>query len=246
MSLKKFKVLVVAIALAFGLVACAAPQGEIEAQEPDKETTKPAEEKPAEESPEPEAPEVQELVVVNSAFGQASYDPTSWWYVAIMENPNPAHVFSFAEIDVEAYGADGVLLDTGTDYVEILPGQFAVTGTFINVGSNVIDRIEVRGPTADAAAPAPKEGVGTFTVTDLVPVTDDYSTTVGGNLTATFAEEQELVNVVVVASNPAGAIIGAEMTYVERMPADGTPVRFEARFFDPLPADTVYTAYARL
>ncbi|WP_199422460.1 hypothetical protein [Actinotalea solisilvae] len=247
MSPKKLTALAVTPLLA--LLAACGSTGAIEAKsEPDAKASATSEEEPTpepEKTEKPEAPAVQELVVVNSAFGQRSYDASVWWYTVILENPNPGHVFSFAEVNTEAYGADGVILDTGTDFLEILPGQIAITGTFFNVGQNLIDHIEVRGPLANAALPAPTEGVGTFSASEVAAVTDSWSTTVGGNLTGTFATEQEFVTVVVVASNPAGTIIGADMAYVDRLPVGGT-VRFEVMFADPLPADTIYSVYPRL
>ena len=247
MSPKKLAAFIAVPLLAL-LAACGATADLEGLDDSTAETAVPAEEPEPEAEPEPEqeAPAVQELVVVNSAFGQRTYDPTVWWFAVVLENPNPEHVFPMASVDVEAIAADGTILDTGSSYVEILPGQVAVTGTFFSVGSNIIDRIDVRGPlAAGSSAPVPANGAGTFTVTDLAAATDEWSTTVGGNLTGTFAAEHELVEVVVIASNPSGAIIGAEQTFVDRLPV-GAVVRFEARFLDPLPADTVYTAYPSL
>lgn len=202
---------------------------------------------PAEEESEvpAEAPAAAEdLVVVESAYGRGTSD--SWWYTVIIDNPNPDHVFDFAEITVEAMGADGNILDSSSDYRTVLAGRTAVSGTFYSVGTAEIASLEIRAPQASSALSAAANETGVFSIEGLAASSDSYSTDVRGMIGADFAEEQEYVEVVVVARNSAGQIIGSEFTYVERLPADGTKVQFEATFFDVLPADTIYEAYAAL
>lgn len=232
------------------LVACVPSTEELqERTETDEETTSPrprkeqAEEQPVAET-EPTS-DVQELSVVNTGFGRLSFEEGAWWYAVVFTNPNPDVFFDFAEIVVEAVAADGTILDSSSDFLTILPGDSAITGSFFEVGATEIDHLDVRGPVADDAEPAPDGGLGGFTTSEIAATSDEYSTTVGGILTSTFATEQELIKIVVVATNPAGAIIGAEWTYVDRLPVDGR-VRFEASFYDPLPADTSFVAFAVL
>lgn len=185
----------------------------------------------------------QDLVVLDVAFGQNAYDPTTWWYVAVVDNPNPEHVFPFAGFTAEAVGADGTILDSAPDYVDLLPGQTALTGMFLSVGDTPVDHVEVRGPQASEAVH--ESDLGGFEVADVAATSDEWSTTVGGTLTSAFQQDQELVGVVVVATAPDGTILGAQSTYVDRLPAGGQ-ARFEAVFLSPLPADTAYTAFPRL
>src|SRR5690606_10589555 len=105
--------------------------------------------------------------------------------------------------------------------------------------------IEVRGPQASSATRSPKGETGAFEITAIAPTTTRYSTEVHGKVTSSFADDQEFVEVVVVARNPEGTIIGADWSYVDRLPAGGT-AQFEARFSDPLPDGTTYEAYAVL
>ncbi|WP_187365328.1 hypothetical protein [Cellulosimicrobium cellulans] len=190
-----------------------------------------------------DASAAQDLAVLDVAFGQNTYDPTTWWYVAVVDNPNAEHVFPFAGFTVEAVGADGTILDSAPDYVDLLPGQTALTGVFLSVGDAPVDHLEVRGPQASEAVH--ESDLGTFAVADVAAASDEWSTTVGGTLTSAFQEDQELVSVVVVATAPDGTILGAQSTYVDRLPAGGQ-ARFEAVFLSPLPADTAYTAFPRL
>lgn len=198
-----------------------------------------AEEEPAADP----APTAQDLASVDLAFGQRAYDPTTWWYVAIVDNPNTDFVFPFAEVTVEAIGADGTILDSSSDYLDILPGRAAVTGMFLEVGANTIDHLEIRGPAASEAVRETE--LGTFAVSDVSATSDDWSTTVGGNLSSAFEAEQTSVRVTVVATAPDGHILGAELTFVDRLPSGGQ-ARFEVMFLEPLPADTTYTAYPSL
>ncbi|WP_309135716.1 DUF4190 domain-containing protein [Cellulomonas sp.] len=202
-------------------------------------TTAPEESAAAEPAAE-EAAAAQDVVLVDVAFGQRAHDPTTWWYVAIVENPNPTHVFPFADFTVEAVGADGTILDSSPDYRTMLPGRTALSGVFLEVGGNAVDHVDVRGPVgADAVA---AEEVGAFAVAELAATSDEWSTTVGGTLSSDFADEQSNVGVTVVATAPDGRILGAEWTLVDRLPVGGQ-ARFETRFPEPLPADTTYTAY---
>ncbi|UWF77602.1 MULTISPECIES: hypothetical protein [Microbacterium] len=187
----------------------------------------------------------KDLVLVETAFGQSSYDPTVWWYVAIFENPNQDYVFANTGIDVEAVDAAGTILDSSSDYRTILSGRSAVSGMFFSVGGGQIANIDVRGPAATEATRSPASETGSFQITEVVPTTDDYSTSVHGKVTSSFSADQELVQIVVVARDGTGKIIGAESGYIDRLPTGGT-AQFEVNFFDPLPGDTQYEAYAIL
>lgn len=190
--------------------------------------------------------DAQELNVIESAFGRTSYDPTTWWYVVIVENPNADYVFDFAAIDVEAVSADGTILDTSSSYPTLLSGTTALTGVFLDVGQGEIAELDVRGPSAAEAIPSPFDETGSFVIQDLSAVSDDFSTSVTGTISGTFESEQEFVSVVVVARAPDGRILGAETAFVDRLPSDGTRVQFEAIFFDVLPSDTTFEAFASL
>lgn len=187
----------------------------------------------------------EEITVVETAFGQSSYDPSTWWYVAIVENPNDDYIFSFSGIDVEALDENGTILDSSSDYRTLLSGPTALAGSFFSVGDAQISELSLRGPAATDAIKAPGSTTGSFEIAELTPTTDDYSTTVRGTVSSTFGEDQEFVQVVVIARNASGAIIGADIGYVERLPGEGS-AQFEVLFFDPLPGDTTYEAYAGL
>lgn len=233
----------------FAVIANAASEafGDTEttiAQSADEDAAAAADEEESSDAAEP-SDERQDLVLAETAFGRSSFDDSTWWYVAVFDNPNEDYVFSLAGIDVEALDAGGTILDSSSDYRTILSGRTAVTGTFFSVGQGEVSSIEVRGPEASAATRAPKDTTGSFEIADVAPTTDEWSTDVNGKVTSSFSEDQELVSIVVVARNASGAIIGAESGYIDRLPAGGT-AQFEVTFFDPLPGDTTYEAYAVL
>jgi hypothetical protein len=128
--------------------------------------------------------------------------------------------------------------------VTLLSGEHALAGTFYQAGTEEIVELSVRGPKANEAISSPADETGSYTFEEVTAVADTYSTTVSGIISGTFAEEQTLVEVTVVARNAAGEIIGADFTYVDRLPVDGK-VRFEVSFLlDVLPADATYEVYA--
>ncbi|QIG39883.1 SirB2 family protein [Microbacterium sp. 4R-513] len=191
------------------------------------------------------AGDAEELVATETAFGRDEVTG-SWWYVVILDNPNADYVYDFAAIDVEAVDASGTILDTSNNYVTLLSGQSAITGTFFDVGQGEVAKLDVRVPDAGDAVSSPADETGTFAIEGVAATSDEYSTSVSGTIAGTFQDEQELVQVIVVARAADGSIIGGQQTYVERLPADGTKVQFEATFFDPLPADATFEAYASL
>jgi hypothetical protein len=193
-----------------------------------------------------DAADAQDLEIVESAFGRDTFSSDTWWYVVVLDNPYEDYIFDLESIDIEAVDAAGTILDTSTEYLTLLSGETAITGTFFSVGQGEISTLDVRGPTADAAISSPFDDTGAFTIEGVAAVTDDFSTTVTGTVSGDFEDEQELVSVVVVARAADGTIIGGQRTFIERLPVDGVKVQFEAMFFDTLPADTTYDVYAYL
>lgn len=235
-------VAVVMIFISLGIFAFSAGEQTAIAGDESAVEESPAEEQPVEtpvEEPVVDEPDVQELAVVETAFGR---DDDWWNYVVILENPNADYIFSSARITVEALSEDGTILDSSDNYTTILSGELALSGTFFDVGQGQIASIEVRGPEVTSAVYAAAGETGKFSVSDIAPATDEYSTDVTGTVTSDFSEEQELVNVTVVARDPAGTILDADRTYIDRLPVDGK-TQFSVNFFDPLPADTTYEAY---
>ncbi|MGR0319435.1 NINE protein [Agromyces sp. ZXT2-3] len=195
---------------------------------------------------EPEAPAVQELAVVETAFGK-DVESDMWWYVVVLENPNADHVFPSAGITVEALDANGTILDSGSNYTTVLQGRTVVVGDFFSVGSGTIAKLDVRGPTSAAATSSPAAETGSFTVADLATATEYGWMDVTGKVTSTFVEDQEFVTVSVIARDAAGTIVGGDFTFIERLPAGGT-AQFESSLWnvDSLPGDVTFEAFASL
>lgn len=197
-------------------------------------------------APEPAAPTVQELAVVETAFGK-DIESDTWWYAVVLENPNADHVFPMAGITVEAIDANGVILDSGDDYTTVLQGRTVVVGDFFSVGSGMIAKLDVRGPTSAAATSSPAAETGSFSVSELSS-TEEYGwKSVTGKVTSTFVEDQELVTVAVIARDSAGRIVGADFTFIDRLPAGGT-AQFESTLWniESLPGDVTFEAFASL
>lgn len=170
---------------------------------------------------EPALAAAQELALGETAFG-VDTESGMGWYAVQLTNPNADYVFGNAAINVEAYDANGVLLDTGTDYSTILSGSSWFVGRFLQVGSSQIDHIEVRGPTADAATYSPAPETGSFTLGEVTTGSEYDWMTVNGTVTSNFTEDQAGVRIDVIARDGSGRIVGVDSTYTDRVPAGGT------------------------
>ncbi|MEV8266240.1 DUF2510 domain-containing protein [Microbacterium sp. NPDC076911] len=192
---------------------------------------------------EPAAVAVEELVLGESTFGVNAED--GWgWYAVQVTNPNEDYVFSFAEISVEAYDAAGVLLDTSGTYTTILSGESWYVGDFYDIGTGVIDYIEVRVPMATEATYSPASETGTMTITDIVTGSEYDWMTVTGKLVSDFSNDQDFVTIDLIARDSTGNIVGVNSTYTDRVPAGGT-VAWESSYWT-VPLDSSVTAYPHL
>lgn len=205
------------------------------------------EEETAEEAPavedEPAVADAQDLVLGETAFG-VDAESGMGWYAVQLTNPNADYVFAGAGIDVEAYDAGGVLIDTDTYYGTVLSGTAWFVGDFFDIGSAQIDHIEVRGPTADAATYAPAAETGSFTLGEVTTGSDYDFMTVNGTVTSNFSEDQESVRIDVIARDAAGAIVGVDYTYTDRVPASGTAA-WNIEYWE-VPLDSKVEAYPHL
>lgn len=185
-------------------------------------------------------PPWEPLTVAQVAWGRDDLSPDEWWYVVVVDNPNPDHRFEQTQMWVEAVAADGTLIAGEWEYVDALPGQVAVSGRFAELAGMTPDRVEVRLPLVQDVAYAP--GVGGLTVDGLSSRTVSWGTTVEGRVSSTFTETLDIAPVVVVATGPDGDVLGVGRGYVHDL-APGGDAPFEADVYRELPAGTTFTAY---
>ncbi|MBO3089364.1 hypothetical protein [Cellulomonas dongxiuzhuiae] len=185
-------------------------------------------------------PPWEPLTVEQIAFGPEPDQPGVWWYVAVVDNPNPAHRFGSTEMSVEALGADGTLLVAEWAYADVLPGRTAVSGTFRELGDQVPDRVDVRLPLLQPVTYTP--GAGRLTVGELTVRSESWGVTVEGTVSSTLDEGTEMPQVVVVATSPDGEVVAVGRGYAFDL-AGGGDAAFDATFYQELPAGTTYTAY---
>ncbi|WP_363357602.1 DUF2510 domain-containing protein [Microbacterium sp. LMI12-1-1.1] len=198
---------------------------------------------PDEEAAEPAAAAPKDLALGEQAWGM---DSSGYgWYAIEVTNPNADYVFtSFAAIEVEAYDAAGVLLDTDSSYGTILQGTSMYVGRFLDIGAGVIDHIEVRGPVASSATHSPQAETGSFTMGAITTGSEYDRMTINGTVTSNFSEDQDMVRIDLVARNAAGQIVGVEYAYTDRVPAAGTAA-WNVSFWE-VPLDSQVTAFAHL
>ena len=166
--------------------------------------------------------------------------------IAAYQGASSPHSIRALKSDVEAIAAAGPIIDVANEYRVILSGRTALVGDFIGVGDAEVADLDVVLPGAADALYSPFAETGELTLGALTPASDEVSTTVTGTVSGDFAEDLELVQVTVVARDPAGRISGGAGTYVDELPSTGADVPFEAVFWDPLPEGTVFEAYAAL
>lgn len=183
-----------------------------------EETTTPVEEPVVEEQAVATA---EDLILGETAFGVDSESGMGWYAVEVT-NPNEDYIFAAVGIDVEAYDANGVLLDTDSSYSTILSGTSWYVGDFFDIGSAQIDHIEVRGPTADAATHSPAAETGSFTMGPITVGSEYEYMAVNGTVTSDFSEDQDMVRIDVVARDGEGKIVGVDFTFTDRVPSGGT------------------------
>ncbi|MCC2314112.1 hypothetical protein [Cellulomonas xiejunii] len=187
-------------------------------------------------------PPWEPLTVGEVAFGAEPDEPGTWWYVAVIDNPNPEHRFDSAQLSVEALGADGTLIAADWQYVTAVPGEVAVTGRFRDLGDMAPDRVDVRLPLVQRVAHSP--GAGVLTVGELTSRVESWGgVTVEGTVSSTLEEDVDAVRVVVVATADDGRIVAAARGYAEQLRAGGEAA-FDATFFQELPPGTTFTSYA--
>ena len=204
-------------------------------------TSEVAEDEPSDEEPDAAGP--VDLVLGEQAWGMDSNG--YGWYAVEVTNPNEDYVFtSLASIEVEAYDAAGVLLDTDSSYGTILQGTSMYVGRFLQIGAGVIDRIEVRGPQASAATSSPLAETGSFTMGPITSAQEYDWVTTNGTVTSNFSEDQEMVRIDLVARDAAGTIIGVDFTFTDRVPAGGTAAWTSSLW--EIPIDSTITAFPHL
>ena len=206
----------------------------------DEETS--ADEEPAVEE-EPAVADAEDLVLGETAFG-VDTESGMGWYAVEVTNPNEDYIFAGAGIDVEAYDANGVLIDTDSTYGTILSGTSWYVGDFFDIGSAQIDHIEVRGPTADAATHSPAAETGSFTLGEVNTGSEYDYMTVNGTVTSNFSEDQDMVRIDLIARDGGGKIVGVDYTFTDRVPSGGTAA-WNVEFWK-VPLDSKVEAYPHL
>ncbi|WP_159501920.1 hypothetical protein [Microbacterium sp. 18062] len=129
--------------------------------------------------------------------------------------------------------------------MSIAPGRTALAGMCLDVGEGGIARLEIELPAASGATVLSPDDLGAVTVSEAAAAQDPVGTIVSGTVTSTFAMPQEYIGVTVLARDAAGTIIDAGWSFADVLPSGGS-APFESRFYEPLPADTVFEAYPTL
>ncbi len=156
------------------------------------------------------------LVLSKQGFGQ---DESYIGFAMIIKNPNPGYVIEGSMYHLTAYSDDDVVLSVYDGYIDLfLPDQ--ILGIAANLYTDegvIVSRIDAQLKT------------GTFTASKVIPtltsenvnfLPDEYSPEVTGEILSPYNKDITYVQVIAIAYNEAGDIIGSGSTYLDFIPAN--------------------------
>jgi hypothetical protein len=183
----------------------------------DEPATEPVVEEPATE-PDVAADTPLPIEVVESAiFGRGEEAA----YYALLRNPNPSGwMATWMPVRVDLLDDEGGLVSPYDKALTLLPGQ---------TGANTGYRGEAEGATQLDVVVANSESdwtevpeiPGDLTFSQLKTKVTDTGTKTTGRVSSTYDTQVESVNVYVVYRDASGAVVGANNTYIDFIPAAG-------------------------
>ncbi len=204
---------------AAGDCAPAAPVADEPTGDPpvDEPATEPVVDEPATE-PDVAADAPLPIEVVESAiFGRGEEAA----YYALLRNPNPSGwMATWMPVRVDLLDDEGGLVSTYDKSLNLLPGQTgAITGYRGEAeGATQIDVVVANSESDWTEVP---EIPGDLTFSQLKTKVTDSGTKTTGRVSSTYDTQVESVNVYVVYRDASGAVVGANNTYIDFIPAAG-------------------------
>ncbi|NNF87977.1 MAG: hypothetical protein HKM97_05590 [Acidimicrobiia bacterium] len=173
--------------------------------------------------------------LMDSGFTNLPDGNVTW--AAMFFNPNSDWVIVNARFDIELIDEAGRILDTGFDTAEIiLPlSAIAISGTLYDSPARVTELNFLGGwDTVEA----PPRGTGVWIIEKVAVDEDRYSTSITGEISSTFDDTWESVQLTAVFYDEADNIIGGDSTYVDRIYNDKV-VLFDISVFSDVKIDRV-------
>lgn len=199
-------------------------------------------------TPEVDVDDAQPVVVTDSGVGVfTAFDEPRGTWSATVANPNDGVVAEFVEVQATFKDADGVVIDTETDYLDaLLPGETRAVGSdYLDTDPADIATVDVVASTRNFRVAGPDD-VSVLTVEPSVLERTPDGLRVLAEVTSTDDEVQTNPSVVVVVRDGRGRIVGGITGYVGFVPPDGS-VGVEARTSLVFPRDVdieLYLDYA--
>ena len=158
-------------------------------------------------------------VVTKFGFGQPEDDNILGWG-ALLENPNATEVVRDAEIVVWFQDAEGRVLESGSNFLEVVP-----PGQTIGVADGFVFLPDGTTATTMSALVVPgtlepTDITAWFTADSVAYVDDPFFPEVTGNVNNPFAQDLEDLWATAIAYDEAGNIIGGGFTFIELAPAN--------------------------
>lgn len=210
------------------------------------DTTSSAETLPATDPtlPEVDVDDAQPVVVTDSGVGVfTAFDEPRGTWSATITNPNDGVVAEFIEVQATFKDTSGVVIDTGTDYLDaLLPGETRAVGSdYLDTDPADIATVDVVASTRNFRVAGPDD-VPALTVEPSVLERSPDGLRVVAEVTSTDDQVQTNPSVVVVVRDAKDRIIGGLTGYVGFVPPGGS-VGVEARTSLVFPRDVEIEMY---
>jgi hypothetical protein len=141
-------------------------------------------------------------------------------YGAIVENPNGGMIVDYLRYQAIAYNAEGQVLTIDSSYISgLFAGErFGIGGSVYPPEGTTVDRVEFQ---VLASAFIDSTMTNPLSVSDVAFVGDEFSPTVTGTVSSSFATELDSVETHAIAYNGAGEIIGGGWSFTDDPVASG-------------------------
>ncbi|WP_203138238.1 DUF4190 domain-containing protein [Microbacterium sp. JZ31] len=183
------------------------------------------------------------LEVGETSFGAFDESGEYTWFTVELTNPDDVF-YEYVYGEIEAVDANGTIIDTSGFGGALIPGTTVFTGTFAEAPTAEVAELQVLGLEDVVSEPVPFDG-GEFAVADLKATSDEYTTTLTGTVSSTFAEDQDALRLTILVRDESGKIVLADTHSTDRVPAGGS-ARFEKTFYPALPDGLTYEVYPHI
>lgn len=182
------------------------------------------------------------FAIDQTAFGADPAVPGQWWYVVVIDNADPTHVFAGVSFTITAVSPDESVLDTQVHTRSIEPHRTVVTGT-LSAGPSEVGALKV--DMSPSSFTLSGSNLVLFESQEVTSTLDaDGLTTVTGEAVNVFTSDIDDATVTVVAYDSTGTAMGVASVPLGTV-AEGAVVPFAVKFPMPVPTDATFEVFVQ-